>query len=120
MGTVPVTWLKGWVCEAGAAPRAVRAAEAVVAPVPGDGTISNTENTLVAKKLQRRIQPSLYKFFNRFAASRNHFTVFLANGKPFPRHCHFYAKLVPLPFNSHIRQYIHRFRRSKGPAWARV
>ena len=32
------------------------AAEAVVAPVPGDGTISNTENTLVAKKLQRRIQ----------------------------------------------------------------
>ncbi len=31
-------------------------AEAVVAPVPGDGTISNSENTLVAKKLQRRIQ----------------------------------------------------------------
>lgn len=31
-------------------------AEAVAAPVPGDGTISNTENTLVARKMQQRIK----------------------------------------------------------------
>lgn len=31
-------------------------AEAVAAPTPGDGTISNTENNLVARKLQQRIQ----------------------------------------------------------------
>lgn len=31
-------------------------AEAVAAPTPGDGTISNTENNLVARKLRKRIQ----------------------------------------------------------------